>query len=272
LQTELSDHFRFGENWQSFAREVDADRIAQAERGLAKLIAPLDLAGKSFLDVGCGSGLSMLAALRLGAASVHGVDLDPASVEAARGLLTHNAPGRSWSVEVRSVFDLDPAAKRYDIVYSWGVLHHTGAMWRAVDCAASMVAPGGVFVLALYHRTPFCGLWRVEKRIYAHGPRWLQSAIRGVYKAAYVTALTLRGRSARRYIADYSRNRGMKWHHDVHDWLGGYPYESVLPAEVSNHLMPRGFAMERVFENCAGTVGLFGTGCDEFLARRGAAK
>lgn len=212
----------------------------------------------------------MLAALRMGATSVHGIDLDPASVGAARGLLGRNAPDGKWSVEERSVFDLSAVGGRFDAVYSWGVLHHTGAMWQAIDCAAAMVAPGGLYALALYHWTPFCGLWTVEKRIYAHGPLWLQKAIRGVYKGAYLLALALRGRNPWRYVADYARNRGMRWHNDVHDWLGGYPYELTLPVPVVDHLRPLGFEMERIFENAAGTIGLFGTGCDEFVARRAA--
>jgi len=271
VETDLSEHFKFGENWQSFARHVGAAQIAEAERGLAKLASEQDLAGKTFLDIGCGSGLSMLAALRLGAATVHGMDIDPASVATAQALLAEHAPGQNWSVEVRSVFDLDPATARYDIVHSWGVLHHTGAMWKAVDCAAAMVAPSGALVIALYHRTPFCGMWRIEKRIYSRASALAQKAMRVIYKAAYLARFLARGQNPRRFIADYRGRRGMSWHHDVHDWLGGYPYESTRPDEVTRYLRTRGFEVERVFENAAGTIGLFGTGCDEFVARRIAA-
>jgi cyclopropane fatty-acyl-phospholipid synthase-like methyltransferase len=266
--TSLASHFGFGDNWRSFARGVDERQIAQAVQGLSRFLDAQSLAGRSFLDIGCGSGLSMLAALRLGAAAVHGVDLDPASVAAARGLLTLHAPEGRWSIEERSVFDLESGAGRYDIVHSWGVLHHTGAMWRAVDRAAAMVADGGVLAIALYRRTPLCGLWRVEKRFYAHASRGAQVLVRGLFKAGYVTALAAAGRNPRRYLATYVSNRGMDWHHDVHDWLGGYPYESVLPSEVEAHLATAGFRLMKVRETHPPLAGLFGTGCDEFLARR----
>ena len=90
--------------------------------------------------------------------------------------------------------------------------------------------------------------------------------IRSAYKAAYMLGLVVTGRN-RKYISGY-KPRGMDWHHDVHDWLGGYPYESVLPSEVGPYLEKTGFVVERVFENCAGGKGLFGTGCDEYVARR----
>ena len=267
-ETQLSSHFRFGENWRSFAETLTEAQIEEAVAGLARLVPAAEMAGRSFLDVGCGSGLSMLAALRLGAGRVHGIDIDPASIEASRAILSSHAPGGAWSVAVGSVFDSEAgAAGGCDIVHSWGVLHHTGAMWRAVEACAARVAPGGLLVLALYHRTPLCGAWRIEKRFYAHAPAPAQALIRGAYKAGFMLRQLAAGRPPRT-PAGYRSRRGMDWHHDVHDWLGGYPYESTLPMEVERRLKTLHFAPERIFENCAGTFGLFGTGCDEYVARR----
>ncbi|MCA3275110.1 MAG: class I SAM-dependent methyltransferase [Methylobacterium sp.] len=130
------------------------------------------------LDIGCGSGLHSLAALRLGAARVHAIDLDRLSVETTRDLLGRYAAGEAWTVEELSVFDM-AGLPQYDIVYSWGVLHHTGAMRRAIGEAAARVAPGGLLCLALYRRTPFCGLWRIEKRLYCASPAPVQRLLRG---------------------------------------------------------------------------------------------
>lgn len=168
----VEGHFAFGENWKSFVNVVDANRIARAEAGMRRLFPDGDLRGARFLDVGCGSGLSSLAAARSGAAQVHGVDIDPASVEAARSLLGRHLPPGAWSARIASVFDLDPARDGlFDVVYSWGVLHHTGAMWRAVESAAALVRPGGLLAVALYRKTALCEFWRREKALYARAGR-----------------------------------------------------------------------------------------------------
>ena len=113
----------------------------------------------------------------------------------AQALLSTHASGRTWSVNVRSVFDLDPNKYGvYDVVYSWGVLHHTGDMWIAIRKASAMVAPGGYLALALYRRTPLCGFWRTEKKIYATSPRFIQAVIRTLYKAIYLCGLIATGR------------------------------------------------------------------------------
>jgi SAM-dependent methyltransferase len=228
------------------------------------LVTPEEIAGARFLDIGCGSGLSMLAATELGAGAVEGFDIDPNSVAATRTLFVRAQ--RPCAVQVGSVFD-PPVKGGYDIVHSWGVLHHTGDMWQAIARAADLTRPGGLFIVALYRRTLACPAWRVEKRLYTRSPRWLQGVISGLYKAAFFTALTLTGRNPRAYIRDYHSRRGMSWRHDVHDWLGGYPYESVSPVELERFMVARGFHVIRRRVSPGG-LGLFGSGCDEFVWKR----
>lgn len=256
-------HFRFGENWQSFSTLIDEPRIAEAVRGMQRLVSREDLEGKRFLDIGCGSGLSMVAALRLGATEVVGTDIDPDSILAARDVLSRFAATKAWRLQRCDVFDMESNAFGiFDVVYSWGVLHHTGDMWNALIQTGKFVKQNGLLVLALYHKTPMCRFWRIEKRFYANAPAWQQRAVRSLYKAAFALRLIMSGQHF-----NQSR-RGMDRHHDVHDWLGGYPYESALPREVVRRLKNNGFVIEKVLENCAGSVGLFGTGCDEYVARR----
>src|SRR5215475_9627571 len=148
---EVKSHFAFGENWSQYAQKIDEARIAQAEDSLLRLVGRENIAGRSFLDIGCGSGLFSLAAVRLGCKQLLAVDLDPKSVETTRRTLSAYADGGNWDVKSISVFHLDPAKLgTFDTVYSWGVLHHTGAMYDAIANASKMVAPKGMITLALY--------------------------------------------------------------------------------------------------------------------------
>lgn len=264
---QLGSHFAFGENWKAFVETLSEESISEAVRGMKKLFPADELRGRDFLDIGCGSGLSMLAALRLGAGSVTGIDIDPNSVEAARAVLMRHAEGKSWQVQVASVFDFAPD-KNFGVVHSWGVLHHTGDMWSAVGKAAALAAPKGYFALALYRKTPLCGLWRAEKKFYSASPHFIQSAIGAIYRGLYRLALIVTGRSPAHYIREYKSARGMSWSHDVHDWLGGYPYDSVMPQEINSFLNELGFDVVRTFEKPAAVKGMFGSHCDEFVAVR----
>lgn len=221
-----------------------------AKRDLARICG--DVEGKSFLDIGCGSGIHALAAHLLGA-DVLAVDVDPDSCKATR------RTGRGlFPVEHRTVFDLEG---QYDVVYSWGVLHHTGDMWRAIDKAASLVASGGILAIALYLETPLCGAWKVEKRLFNRAPRFLQNTAVFVFGWASAIARGLYGRrSPLAVIRDHGKARGMSSWHDVRDWLGGYPYESVTREAVIEHLS--GFDLEYTCKTPVRS-GVFGTGCGE---------
>jgi SAM-dependent methyltransferase len=266
--TEIVGRFAFGKNWQSFAAIADEESISEAQQGLAKLFPNGEIRGARILDVGCGSGLSMAAALRLGASGVDGVDIDEHSIGATRDLLARFDVGNSWSVTKANLLDLP--VQPYDIVYSWGVLHHTGAMWRALKHVMEFVRPGGLLAVAIYRRTPACAFWQREKRLYSSAPPPVRLFIRSLYKTAYLSAIAASGRNPFGYVFNYHRRtRGMSFHHDIHDWLGGYPYESASPEEMVGFLSRRGFDIERSFERPAAVKGIFGSHCDEYVARRG---
>lgn len=272
--TQLGCHFAFGKNWASYAQGITERDIREAERGLQRLLGADGLAGTTFLDIGCGSGLHCLAALRLGASKVVACDIDPISVKTTESVLAKFAPSATYEVIERSVFALDVATiGRFDVVYSWGVLHHTGDLVRALRIAASLVAPGGSFLLALYRKTLFCALWKREKKWYAKASPKQQALARKLYVAGYAIRLRLVGKSLASHTASYDSNRGMDFYHDVHDWLGGYPYESMSPVALDHILSEqklghvRSFAVNSVMHR----IGIFGSGCDEYVYKRGSA-
>jgi 2-polyprenyl-6-hydroxyphenyl methylase/3-demethylubiquinone-9 3-methyltransferase len=265
-------HFAFGKNWESYSSLIGPAEIDDAVAALSRLLGHSDLSGRTFLDIGCGSGLHSLAALRLGASRVMAVDIDADSVATTRSVLARFAPDGSYTVERRSAFELDAAVLGcFDVVYSWGVLHHTGGMLEALRKAAAMVAPGGVFLFALYRKTRLCGFWTREKEWYTKASPSAQRVAQGIYITAYRVLTTLSAilRGTRRR-SDDRRERGMDFRHDVHDWLGGFPYESILPDDVDALMTSAGLGYDASFL-CAATRGkthgLLGSGCDEYRYR-----
>jgi len=229
--------FGFGENWARFLTSLTDQQIEQATHGVRALLGR-DLRDKTFLDIGSGSGLSSLAARRLGAARVYSFDYDPQSVACTQELRRRFFPGdAAWTVSQGSVLDQAFLATlgQFDIVYSWGVLHHTGRMWVAIDNAARLVRPGGLFVIGIYN---FRGgrrgtaTWTRLKRWYCKAPRWQQVAWENAYLVWDLVSMAAVGRNPIRMIREYHSGRGMSWRHDAIDWLGGYPYEAATPGEI----------------------------------------
>lgn len=266
--TAESSHFAFGENWASFAKGIDQAVISEAKKGLSDLIPAASMPLASFLDIGCGSGLHALAALELGVAHVTAIDIDRNSVRTTEKVLSNYCEQERASVQRLSIFEADVAELgAFDIVYSWGVLHHTGEMWRAVEKASELVKPGGFFVIALYQKRLFCKAWKVEKRIYSFSPKTVQGIARAIYCAALLVGHTLIGRNPFSVVRNYKSARGMDFWHDAHDWLGGYPYESATRDDVHVHVVPRGFTLvkERILP---WRLGILGTGCAEYCFQK----
>jgi len=266
---QLESHFEFGNNWNDFSQKIDDRRINIALNSLKRILNTSDLSGKSFLDIGCGSGLFSLSALKLNATYVKAVDIDPKSVQTTQSVLQANVESNTkYDCEVKSVFDLMPKDDgQFDIVYSWGVLHHTGDMYTAIKKASKMVKNDGQLAIALYRKTPSCKFWKAEKRIYSNSPKFVQLIIQGIYTCLFSLGKLSLGTNPIKYIKEYKRHRGMSYRHDIHDWLGGYPYESISCEELKTTMAKFGFTLKTEFINggIMSKLGLFGAICDEYL-------
>jgi len=262
------ERFAFGENWADFLRVLDNDRIDHARTALATMLGGGDLRGLRFLDIGSGSGLSSLVARQLGA-EVTSFDYDPSSVGCTQELRRRYFPDDpAWRVERGSALDPEylTSLGSFDIVYSWGVLHHTGSMWKALALASDRVAPGGTLFIAIYNDQ---GAW---SRRWARIKWWYCSGRlgRALVSATIIPWWVLRQlaadlvwrRDPTRYYREYRQNRGMSVWHDWHDWLGGYPFEVARPEELLDFYRARGFELVRL-KTAGGSVG-----CNEFVFQR----
>lgn len=266
-----SDRFAFGENWRRFLGILDDERIGEAELALADMLGTTSLAGRRFLDVGSGSGLFSLAAYRLGATAVHSFDFDVSSVECTQELRRRYGDEERWVVERGDALDTGyvSALGRWDIVYSWGVLHHTGDMWRALENAALLVDEGGTLFVSIYNDQGLRSrVWHKIKRGYNSMPRVLRTpyavAVMGPREllAAGLAVATLKPQRYLQSWTQYKRSRGMSRWHDLIDWVGGYPFEVATPEQIFDFFRGRGFRLQRL-KTCAG-----GLGCNQFVFER----
>lgn len=270
VQLDERDRFAFGANWSRFLSVLNDERIAEAETSLKGMLGVETLRGHSFLDIGCGSGLFSLAARRLGA-RVHSFDYDLDSVACTAELKLRYFPeDPEWTIEQGSVLDHEymQSLGRFSVVYSWGVLHHTGAMWIGIEHALQRVADAGKLYIAIYNdQGPWSRAWWMIKHLYVKMPRPLKStyaqtvwySITGLNILKHT--LKLRPMTAIRPLLSYKPRRGMSVKHDILDWIGGYPFEYVKYDHLVAFLEVRGFM-------CTHGVPNHGIGCHEVVAVR----
>jgi SAM-dependent methyltransferase len=232
-----SPTFSFGANWQRFLDRITEDRVKSAERSLTGFLRLERFEGRSFLDVGCGSGLFSYAAFRLGAARVVSFDRDPLSIECCRQLRQRVENRASWEIHQASILDPEFTSRlgTFDIVYAWGTLQHTGQMWEAVKRSAELVKPDGYLYIAVYNQVDgWLGskFWLRFKQAYNALPRAGQVLVDAGAIPIYFLARLLHARSLVADVQNYESSRGMYWKTDITDWLGGLPYECATVEQV----------------------------------------
>lgn len=263
----VEERFKFGKNWSRFLSVLNVKRIAEAERSLKEMLKVDNLNDNTFLDIGSGSGLFSLIAMRLGASKVHSFDYDTQSVGCTMELKKRYFNNANyWTAEQGSVLDPAYLSKlgQWDVVYSWGVLHHTGDMWQALKNTVPLVKQGGKLYIAIYNRQKFMTpVWTKIKKTYVNSASPVKLITLSVFMAYFI----LRGffmdliqlRNPVNRYKNYTTQRGMHIFYDWIDWIGGYPFETAKPEEIIEFFRERGFILDRLKTQ-------FGSsGCNEFV-------
>lgn len=270
----LNAHFEFGENWKKFLADIDDEKVKSAMRDIESFLGAGVMKGRAFVDIGCGSGLSSLAAFRLGASKICSYDIDPVNIRNTEHLKTlFKVPEDfPWICNVASIVNADDrkGIPKADVIYAWGVLHHTGAMWDAIQNTAELVQPDGYLYLMLYRDARLAGVWKRIKRTYVYAPAVIKFAMRNIFSAILIAGILAKGKNPIKSIKNYGiKSRGMSWYTDVTDWIGGYPFEYAEAEDIIEFLEPLGFKLIKINPSISKkSWGLFGTGSYQYLFRR----
>jgi 2-polyprenyl-3-methyl-5-hydroxy-6-metoxy-1,4-benzoquinol methylase len=261
MNQEEATRFPFGANWQDYLQSASEQSYAFARQDIEIWLGPDTVRGKKVLDIGSGSGIHSFAFHMLGAALVVSFDYDENSVAATRSLWQAACEPTNWIVAQGSVLSSDflsqiSNGKKFDIVYSWGVLHHTGAMWHALANTCELVCNGGLLWIALYAKGARYKEILAMKEKYNHGSRMTKRIMEYRHIARLIIGRT------KCFLSDLARARfhqlqsplawnrrkarGMDVYHDIVDWLGGLPYEEASIAEVIAFTRHRRFILEKI--------------------------
>lgn len=260
--------FAFGKNWKRYLKNVGRSEIEGAKKTIETALYGKKPEQCSFLDIGSGSGLFSRAAFELGFKKITSFDYDSDCVEAT-GCMKNmaSAPDETWEVMQGNVLDETflKTLGQYDFVYSWGVLHHTGDMWKALDLASNSVKEDGSLFIAIYNDQGWVSkYWTWVKRLYVSSGNIVKFLMLLVYWTYFgmflLIADLLRFRNPiKRHFGD---KRGMKFFTDVIDWVGGYPFEVASSDVIIEFYRKKGF--ECLWHSDVGIK----HGCNEFIFKR----
>lgn len=255
--------FDFGENWKNYSsRALNHNKIIEARESLLRLLSIKEIENKNIVDIGCGSGIFSIAFALLGTKRILGIDINKKSIEVS--LKNLNFFSQSFHLRQNIEFRLADILKsasikneKFDIVYSWGALHHTGDMYKALDAAISLMSNNGYLIIALYNKHWSSIAWKFIKYFYNISPYLIKKNLAYFfYPIIFTVKLMITGKNP------LKNDRGMDFYYNIIDWIGGYPYEYATKQEIENYLMRKGLVLLKFIPPSVPT------GCNEFVFKK----
>ena len=265
-----NQRFSFGSNWNEFIDNSITNK--SFDRKLKYCINHLSntfsksIDKKIFIDIGCGSGLFSLAAIKLNASKVLSFDFDLNSVNTTNKLLSlkgvDKEKANSLQHDIRNEIILsnylnaEQSKKIQKFIYCAGVVHHTGNVYLSMDNVSKLANnKNDEIFISIYNKIPVLTfLWWLEKKIYINVGIWRRLAL-FIWLFAWSSYWILKLQNPIKNIQRYGDNdRGMSFLTDAKDWLGGYPYEPLYKEDVIAFFKKRNF--ELINFNRGGNWGL----------------